>query len=197
MDNEKTALDKFFRASYDALLELCPTNISQFEDEPLNPVTYTISHTAESLLSNAEFPEYLRLRVLRIMANVLGDESIAQETIDKAQKTWKLDEHHGSWIEYACELDLWLSFDGKYADKEMPFPHHGYVVHSNTLETESEWDIVDEVDAQSDWTEDDIESISTSGSDKSSTKSGKPTVPPKSPELYERFPVSKHDNITT
>ncbi|THX89793.1 hypothetical protein D6D08_03733, partial [Aureobasidium pullulans] len=163
-------------------------NINQFEDEPLNPVTYTISHAAESLSSNAEFPEYLRLRVLRIVANVLGDESIAQETIDKARKTWKLDEHHQSWIERACELDLWLSFDGKYADKEMPFSHHGYV---------SEWDIVDEVDAQSDWTEDDIESISNGGSDKSSTKSGKPTVPPKSPELYERFPVSKHDNITT
>ncbi|THY70212.1 hypothetical protein D6C93_10540, partial [Aureobasidium pullulans] len=168
---------KFFRASYDALLELCSTNINHFEDEPLNPVTYTISHAAESLLSNAEFPEYLRLRVLRIVANVLGDESIAQETIDKARKTWKLDEHHGSWIEYAY--------------KEMSFPHHGYVVPSNTLETESEWDIVDEVDAQSDWTEDDIESISTSGSDKSSTKSGKPTVPPKSPKLYERFPVGK------
>ncbi|THX70126.1 hypothetical protein D6D04_10029 [Aureobasidium pullulans] len=197
MDNEKTALDKFFRASYDALLELCSTNINQFEDEPLNPVTYTISHAAESLLSNAEFPEYLRLRVPRVVANVLDDESIAQETIDKAQKTWKLDEHHQSWIERACELDLWLSFDGKYADKEMPFSHHGYVVPSDTLETESEWDIVDEVDAQSGWTEDDIESISTSGSDKSSTESGKPTVPPKSPELYERFPVSKHDNITT
>lgn len=166
MDDEKTALDKFFRASYGALLELCSTNINQFEDEPLNPVTYTISHAAGSLLSNAEFSEYLRLRVLRVVANVLDDESIAQETIDKAQKTWKLDEHHESWIERACELNLWLSFDGKYADKEMPFPHHGYVVSSNTLETESEWDIVDEVDAQSDWTEDYIESISTSGSDK-------------------------------
>ncbi|CAD0051814.1 unnamed protein product [Aureobasidium pullulans] len=187
MDDEKTALDKFFRASYDALLILCCENYHHFGDEPPNSATRTIIRIAKSLLNDTELPEYLRLGVLVSLASVLRDETIAQETIDKAWKTWRLDETHEGWIEYACELDLWLSFDGKYADKEMPFPHHGYVVPSSTLETESEWDIVDEVDAQSDWTEDDIESISTSGSD----KSGKPTVPPKSPELYERFPVGK------
>ncbi|THX70274.1 hypothetical protein D6D05_08682, partial [Aureobasidium pullulans] len=157
---------------------------------PPNSATRTIIRTAKSLLNDTELPEYLRLGVLVSLASVLRDETIAQETIDKAWKTWRLDE---SWIECAYELELWLFMEEEYEDKEMPFPHHGYVVPSNTLETESEWDIVDEVDAQSDWTEDDIESISTSGSD----KSGKPTIPPKSPELYERFPVGKHDNITT
>ncbi|THY80441.1 hypothetical protein D6C92_10617 [Aureobasidium pullulans] len=169
MDDEKTALDKFFRASYNALLELCSTNINHFEDEPLNPMTYTISHAAESLLSNAEFPEYLRLRVLRIVANVLGDKP----------------RRPGSWVN-TTGAGLSTSVSWTCGSPSM-----------ESMQTESEWDIVDEVDAQSDWTEDDIESIFTSGSDKSSTESGKPTVPPKSPELYERFPVSKHDNITT
>ncbi|THY26070.1 hypothetical protein D6D01_04600 [Aureobasidium pullulans] len=192
MNDEKTALDKFFRASYDALLILRCENNDHLDYDPPNSTTRTIIRTAKSLLNDTELPEYLRLRVLFILADVSDDESIAQETIDIARKTWRLDE---SWIECAYELELWLFMEEEYEDKEMPFPHHGYIFPKNTLDTESEWDIVDEVDAQSNWTEDEIESISDGGSDKSSTKSGKPTVPPKSPELYERSPVGKNDKV--
>ncbi|THW68861.1 hypothetical protein D6D19_08730 [Aureobasidium pullulans] len=191
MDDEKTALDKFFRASYDALLILCCENYHHFGDEPPNSATRTIIRTAKSLLNDTELPEYLRLRVLVSLASVLRDETIAQEIFDKAWKIWRLDENDEGWIECAHVFKLWLFMEEEYEDKEMPFPHHGYVVPKNTLDTESQWDIVDEVDVQSDWTEDDIESTSDGRSDKSSVKSGKPTVPPKSPELYERFPVSK------
>lgn len=87
MDDEKTALDDFFCAFYNALLKLCFTNTNHFEDEPPNSASRTIIRTAKLLLNDEELPEYLRLRVLFILARAIGDDSIAQETMDKVRKT--------------------------------------------------------------------------------------------------------------
>ncbi|KAI5256265.1 hypothetical protein E4T42_01617 [Aureobasidium subglaciale] len=174
MPNEYAILETFAKHSYAALVDFFSDTLELKLIRPVNGAYRIGAESCEAILSNEALPVHLQSRVYVMQAVFRRDTSIAKEHFESISRVWgfvvsanlRVDKaaYHEVIDLYVYELGIWLDQEGVYEDKKMPFPHHVYRLPDTIYNPDIERDIVDEVEAGSDWTEDDIDSISDSSS---------------------------------
>ncbi|KAI5270164.1 hypothetical protein E4T47_06383 [Aureobasidium subglaciale] len=160
MPNEYATLETFAKHSYAALVDFFFDTLELKLIRPVEGAYRIGAESCEAILSVGALPVHLQSRVSVMLAIFRRDTSISKEHFESISRIWgfvvsadlRVDKaaYHEVIDLYVYELGIWLDQEGVYRDKRVPFPHHDYCLPDAIYNSDIEWDIVDEVEAESD-----------------------------------------------